>query len=763
MTLLRRRIPALAALLLPILIAVAAALPLLTPTPRAASAAKGDFSADRAIEHLDDIAKVPHPTGSAAQNRVAEYLQGELRALGLQSEVLTRVAARNSGDSQATVGTVSDIHATIPGERSTGRVLLVAHYDSVPMGPGAADDGSNVATILEVARALKEGPKLRNDVEILFTDGEEPGLLGAQAFVDADAGGRAAAEKTVVVNLEARGTSGPAVMFQMAGSGLTPAVRGAGAFTTSFADEVYGMLPHDTDLTAFHEAGMRGLNFAFMGGSAHYHTAHDNLANLDHGSVQDMGDSALGAVHQLGGEDLTRGGSSATYFSLFGAVVSYPTWLVLPLAAVALLGTALLLRFGRRRGLAPRGAARAAATFPLALLGAAAVGLAGWWLLSLVRPEFAITGGSVHHLGRYAVGEALLVLVLLVAWYRWTRRKASSLDVAVGVLGWFALIAVVCAVLLPGAAYLFTWPALIGLVAVAVILWRTAEDSPWRVLAGAFAAGPAVALVLPIALLLLPTLGLSATAAPLVLAAFAVAVLLCVVEPLPRRRVATAVMVATAVAGAGTLGVGAAVDGYSADEPRAVNLGYILESDTAKASWVSLGGSSQPVVGRFLTGDPVRYDDRVPPLGGVALPNGKAEVARLEVPSTKNASATEADGVWTVRVRVKVPADVYSVAVYADTGGRRILDATVEGAKLTGGTNNRQGAWGWGFTYAAPPADGIDVVIRARGKGPVPLRVVTSKVGLPDGVGAPALAADQSWAGWPSVAGQTFVVRTVTP
>ena len=375
----------------------------------------------------------------------------------------------------------------------------------------------------------------------------------------------------------------------------------------------------------------------------------------------------------------------------------------------------------------------------------------------------ALTSGSVHHLGRYAVGEALLVLVLLVAWYRWARRKASPLDVAVGVLGWFALIAVVCAALLPGAAYLFTWPALIGLAAVAVILWRTDEDSPWRVLAGAVAAGPALALVLPIALLLLPTLGLSATAAPLVLAAFAAAVLLCVVEPLPRRRVATAVMVATAVAGAGTLGVGAAVDGYSTEEPQAVSLGYVLESDTALASWVSLGGSSQPAVGRFLTGDPVRYDDRVPPLGGVALPNGKAEAARLDVPTAEDASATEAGGVWTVRVRVKAPAGAYSVAVYADTGGRQIIDATVEGAKLTGGSNNPQGVWGWGFTYSAPPADGIDVVIRARGKGPVPLRVVTSEVGLPGGVGAPTLAADQSWAGWPSVAGQTFVVRTFTP
>ncbi|MFE9661478.1 M20/M25/M40 family metallo-hydrolase [Streptomyces sp. NPDC005955] len=762
MLVLRRRIPALAAFLLLLLTSVAATLPLLTPDARSVSTAKEDFSAARAIGRLDHIAKVPHPTGSAAQKDVRTYLQDELRALGLTPEALTRVAVRGVDDAPANAGTVTDIHATIPGKQSTGRILLVAHYDSVPTGPGAADNGANVAAILEIVGALKAGPQLRNDVEVLFTDGEENGLLGAQAFVDAEAGTRQAAapERTVVINMEARGVSGPAVMFQMAGGGITSAVRASGAFTTSLADEVYRLLPHDTDLTVFDEAGMRGLNFAFMGGSPHYHTDHDDIARLDPTSVQDMGDSALGAVRQLGGDDLAGSSSAATYFSLFGTLVSYPAWLVLPLAVVALLAVLLLLRFGRRAGLAPRGVGRAAATFPLTLIGAAVLGVAAWWVLAQFRPDFVLTAGSVYHLGRYAVGETLLLLVLLVAWYRWARRKASALDVTVAVLCWFTLLALVCAVLLPGAAYLFTWPALIGLAAVAATLRYTAESSPWRTVSGATAAVPAVALVLPVVLMLLPTLGLSAVAVPLVLAALVVGALLCVVEPLPRRRVATAVMLTAAVAGAATLGVSAALDGYSADEPKAVSLGYVLESDTGKATWVSLGDTSEPTVGKFLDGDPVRYDDRVPPLSGVALPNGEAKAARLDLPRVDDASAAEDGGVRTVRMRIKAPADSYSLAVYADTRGHEILGASVEGRKIPGGRNHTQGAWGWGVTYAAPPADGLDIVVRARGEGPLPLRVVTSEVGLPDGVGAPTLGADQSWAGWPSVAGQTFVVRT---
>ncbi|MGW4197536.1 M20/M25/M40 family metallo-hydrolase [Streptomyces sp. NPDC005004] len=759
---LRSRIPALAAFLLLLLVSVAATLPLLTPDARPASTAEANFSATRAIGRLDHIAKVPHPTGSAAQNDVRTYLLGELRAQGLTPRELTRVAARDAHDAPANAATVTDIHATIPGKRSTGRILLVAHYDSVPTGPGAADDGANVAAILEIAGALEAGPRLRNDVEVLFTEGEEDGLLGAQAFVDAEAGTRQAAapERTVVINMEARGVSGPAVMFQMAGGGLTSAVRASGAFTTSLADEVYRLLPHDTDLTVFDEAGMRGLNFAFMGGSPHYHTDHDDIARLDPTSVQDMGDSALGAVRRLGGEDLAGSGSAATYFSLFGTLVSYPAWLVLPLALLALLAVAPLMWFGRRTGLAPRRVGRAAATFPLTLIGAAALGVAAWWAVAQFRPDFVLTAGSVYHLGRYAAGETLLLLVLLVAWYRWARREASPLDVTVAVLGWFALLALVCAVLLPGAAYLFTWPALIGLAAVAAILRYTSGSSPWRTVAGAPAAVPAVALVLPVVLMLLPTLGLSAVAVPLVLAAFVGGALLWAVEPLPRRRVATAVMLTAAVAGVATLGVSAALDGYSADEPKAVSLGYVLESDTGKATWVGLGDTSERTVGPFLGKHPVRYDDRVPPLSGVALPNGVAKAARLDLPRAEDISVTEAGGVRTIRMRVKAPADSYSLAVYADTGDHEILGASVEGRRISGGRNHPHGKWGWGVTYAAPPADGLDIVVRARGAGPLPLRVVAGEVGLPDGVGAPALGADRSWAGWPSVAGQTFVVRT---
>jgi hypothetical protein len=748
-------------LALVLLTGCAAVLPLNPPDARPDSAPAARFSAQRALAELDGIASVPHPSGSPAQAKVRAFLLDRLRNAGLAPRELTRVAARTS-EGITSAGRVSDVYATIPGSRPTGMVLLVAHYDSVPIGPGASDNGANVAAVLEIVRALQGGPRPRNDVGILFTDGEEQGLLGAQAFVDSGVAGDA--RRVVVVNLEARGSSGPAVMFQSVGDGLTPAVHASGAYTTSLADEIFGMLPNDTDLSALGEAGMRGMNFAFFQGVPHYHTPHDAIDRVSGSSVQSMGDAALGAARHLAGTDLSTGGGSTTYFALFGTVLSYPEQLVLPLACLAGLGWVLLLWWGRRRGLSVRGAGRTAATLPLTVLGAAAIGLGGWWLLALIRPDFALTAGAVYRPGRYLLGEALLLLVALAGWYRWLRRRVSAPDIAIGVLGWFCALGVLCAVLLPGGSYLFTWPALIGTSAVAAAVRLTGPDSLWRTVAAGAAAVPAVALALPLILLLLPTLGLSLTVAPLVLAALLGAPALTLLEPLPPRRVLTAGMAAFALVAVGAVGVGTAVDGYSSHEPRAVSLGYVLESDSGRATWVSEGGPEQPVVGKLLTADRVTFGDRVPLLRGMELYGGTAEAAPLDAPRAEGVSATEENGVRTVQARLLLPAGAHQVVLHADTARHRILDAELDGTAVAGGRNlsSAAGDWRWSASYAAPSREGVDLRIRVRGEGPLRVRAIAIIAGLPAGAGAPALPSAVSWAGWPSVAGQTLVVGTLT-
>jgi acetylornithine deacetylase/succinyl-diaminopimelate desuccinylase-like protein len=115
----------------------------------------------------------PTPIGSVAGDAVRDYLVSTLSAAGLSVEVQKGLGSRTFGGVTA-AGLVDNVVATLPGYASTGRVVLAAHYDTTFGTPGAADDKSSVAAMLETARALGGEPS-RNDIVMIFTDGEEVG------------------------------------------------------------------------------------------------------------------------------------------------------------------------------------------------------------------------------------------------------------------------------------------------------------------------------------------------------------------------------------------------------------------------------------------------------------------------------------------------------------------------------------------------------------------------------------------------------------
>ena len=129
-------------------------------------------------------------------------------------------------------------------------------------GPGASDDGTGVASLLEIARIIRT-EKYRNPVTFLIDDGEEAGLLGAEAFVT----DRAYVESIgAVINLEARGTSGPSVLFETSTNNrwFVPIIARAlpHPVTTSLFYSIYELLPNDTDLTVFKRVGLTGVKAA---------------------------------------------------------------------------------------------------------------------------------------------------------------------------------------------------------------------------------------------------------------------------------------------------------------------------------------------------------------------------------------------------------------------------------------------------------------------------------------------------------------------
>jgi len=181
------------------------------PAAVSAGAPAADFSSGRAMQHVQAIAKTPHPIGSSEHAAVRDYIFSTLASDGLQPAIQTATSVNRNGDSLLVAGTIQNVVARLQGTNNTRALLLAAHYDSKAQAFGASDDGSGVAALLETLRALKSGPQLRNDVIFLFTDCEEEGLLGANAFM---AKHPWAHDVGLALNFEARGSSGPSIMFE---------------------------------------------------------------------------------------------------------------------------------------------------------------------------------------------------------------------------------------------------------------------------------------------------------------------------------------------------------------------------------------------------------------------------------------------------------------------------------------------------------------------------------------------------------------------
>jgi len=424
------------------------------PEPRGMGMAPDQFSAARAQAALGRIQQSgrPHPVGSAENAAIHARLRRELDALAVPvMELQTRQCFSEPRWSAVTCADIADLIAeVIPG--SGKAIILMAHLDSVPAGPGAGDDSSGVATVLEIIRALRAAPiQSRHPVIALFTDGEEAGLLGAAAFVE-DARWRARAG--IVINVEARGSKGQSLLFQTSpGDGALIDVYARHAprvATSSLYGEIYKALPNDTDLTPFLDAGIAGYNFSFLGDVAHYHTALDTVANLDSRSLQSSGDAALALTRGLLEQDFDALKSgNAIYLDVMGVWLPRldARW-ALPLSLLAF--AVILLVVWRRRPtiaglLMP----------PLFLAGAVALGfglktLAGW-ISGYADPSYA-----QPLMLRLALALGIWALALLAA-----RRATLS-----AVWLWFGGFAVAAAWFLPGLSPYFLFPALVAAIAL---------------------------------------------------------------------------------------------------------------------------------------------------------------------------------------------------------------------------------------------------------------------------------------------------------
>lgn len=429
------------------------------PAPEPATAPTAAFSADRAFGVLTRILgdQAPHPLGSPANAAVRARIAYELEALGLSVEEHEQLVAHPRGS----VARVHNLLARIDGERDGPALLLAAHHDSVGAGPGASDDGVAVAAMLETARALMSQPRLQHPVILLIDDGEELGLFGARAFC---AHHPWAKKVAAVLNFEARGTSGPSLMFETAGADawLIEAARRAldRPMAGSAFAAVYRSLPNSTDLAVFREHGLPGLNFAFIGDVRRYHTPRDELAHVDRGSMQHHGEQMLALTRELANGPLPgRETGSALFFDVIGrALIAIPVAWELPLSGLVLLAHVLAAAVLIGRGLTSRTMTmRGLMLVPLAATFAVIAGFGiafAFEALGTLPTPFPVETVAPG-LAYFLAGLALTLLT-----QRMLRLGSEGLATLLGVGSFGALASIAVASRLPGASAPFLLPAL---------------------------------------------------------------------------------------------------------------------------------------------------------------------------------------------------------------------------------------------------------------------------------------------------------------
>lgn len=452
------------------------------PQPKGENASELVFSSERAMRHIEQMAKQPHPTGSLAIEEVRGYLIEQMEQIGLnpqRQEYKDHLKTEYFDDHIE----LTNILGVIKGSGSGKPLLLMSHYDSVQSGPGANDATVSVAALLETARALKAGPQLENDIWFLITDGEEKGLLGAQVFFR-DPKHREAIG--MVANFEARGSKGASIMFQTSeGNGrlvseFAKAVQNP--VSNSLLADLYKKLPNDTDLTIALEYGLPGLNFAYGDGWTAYHTPMDNIENVSLNTLQHQGENALSVAQHFGGMDLTNLESGdRVYFNILGLFIQYPaSWATAISVIIAVMLLAFIMIFSHRSLISWKGTLLGVLMTITAMLLSCVISYGLWQLVYHGWAEkMTMRSGATYDAMLYSVCFMLIALIVNVLIFKLVHKKVRGIEMMVSGMLLFLMLLFLSTWMLPGASYLFAIPLLSHSIAAVFVI---RSNNPHRTL-----------------------------------------------------------------------------------------------------------------------------------------------------------------------------------------------------------------------------------------------------------------------------------------
>ena len=424
--------------------------------PNAKPADYDGFSGQRVLQDLEVISKEHHSVAHPQERaRVREYLIGRLEELGADTVRLFRYDSLQGPFNKHVTYTFDAIDVLAEFAPASGAddctwLMFVAHYDSRYSQPmprrdtvwsyGAADDGYGLGVTLETVRNLvKDRANWNQGVKVLFTDAEEPGMVGMTAIWEND---REQFDNVgMIINIEGRGPWGPALLFETcAGSSRIMDLYAGSAkspFTYSLTTVVYRIMPNFTDFTIVKDH-IPGMNFSTITDVNHYHTDLDNFSNVSAKTVQHYGAQILPVaseyVHnpKYADKDYLRSDSDTVNFTipLLGLVNMSKTWYLILNIAVFLLFILLLLLEMRRGGAKfSRVLGNAGLILGVALLVLAAGEFAAWLCAKISGARFVmfgVTQGIMFDNAAMIVLSVVLALVSLLVYCKSRRSHRNE-------------------------------------------------------------------------------------------------------------------------------------------------------------------------------------------------------------------------------------------------------------------------------------------------------------------------------------------------
>jgi hypothetical protein len=562
-----------------------------------------EFSTKRALKIVKTISQKPHFVGSQNHEVVGNYLVSELEKMGLETSYEEGFSLSDWGN----LTKPKNILARIKGTNSSKALLLLSHYDSAPhsYSHGASDDGTGVATILEGIRAfLKSKATHKNDIIILFSDAEELGLNGAALFATQH---KWAKDIGLVLNFEARGTSGPSYMLMEVNQGNGLLVNG---FTNanpqfpvsnSLMFSIYKMLPNDTDLTVFREQShIQGFNFAFIDDHFNYHTAQDDLDHLNHNTLAHQGTYLMPMLKYFANANLKNMNSNDdfVYFNTPLGFINYPFEWVLPIWIGALVLFLLIVFIGiGKRTLLISEIGKGFIPLLLSLVITGSVTFFGWKALLQIYPQYNdILHGFTYNGHDYIAAFVLLSLsICFLIYQKFDSQKVVMSQFVAPLLFWI-LINFAIALRLQGAGFLI-FPVISGILMLAYFVITQKQN--WFV--NLIFCIPTLVIIAPFIEMFPIGLGLKIMFGSAILVALCYGLLLPVFGGFNRKKTWSLLFF---IASIGFFANAHFNSNYQKGKAKPNSLLYILDADSNKAVWATYDKNLDDWTKNYLTEKP---------------------------------------------------------------------------------------------------------------------------------------------------------------